>query len=51
MVKDEIQEITLQRVEDSFQAEAFPLQDYHFGKALKKFPKENYHIDFQCFIF
>jgi hypothetical protein len=51
MVKDEIQEMTLERVEDSFQTEAFPLQDYYFGKGLKKFPKKNYLIDFQCFKF
>lgn len=51
MVKDEIQEITLERVEDSFQTGAFPMQDYHFGKALKKFPKKSYLIDFQCLKF
>jgi hypothetical protein len=41
VVKDEIQEITLERFEDSFQRETFPSQDYCFGKALKKFPKKS----------
>jgi hypothetical protein len=41
MVKDEVQEIAVERAEDSFQTEVLPLQDYHFEKALKEFPKKN----------